>query len=126
MRPRDIVLFCVLLLFAPHARPIDDIPPPPPEPKGPRKPVTKSEFFIVTCKIYINEDGTAKTVEAISTSPPMNLHNRRNKGFVESILQSVRTWTFNPNKENGKAVPGYAIVPVSVDLAEPFHIGGGT
>jgi hypothetical protein len=126
MEAKGILLFCFLLLHAPIAWSSDDVPPPPPAPKDRKTPVTKAEYFVFTCKIYINEDGTARTVEVLSTNPPMNMQNRSNKEFIESIVSSVRTWTFNPKMEDGKPVAGYAIVPVSVDLAEPYKIGGGT
>ena len=126
MERKRILLVCFISLFAPIAWPKDDVPPPPPAPNIFKTPVTESEYFVITCKVYINEDGSARTVEVVSTSPPMDMRNRSNKEFVESVLTSVRTWTFNPNMKDGKAVAGYAIVPVSVDLAEPFKIGGGT
>ena len=115
------------MLYAPFAKSTDDdVPPPPPEPNGQKKSVTKAEYFVFTCKIYVNEDGTARSVEVLSTSPPMNVHNRRNREFIESIVSSIRTWTFNPTVKDGKPVAGYIIAPLAVDLAEPFKIGGGT
>jgi len=126
MERKGTLLLCLLLLFAPIAWSTDDIPPPPPVPKDRKTPVTKSEYFVFTCKVYINEDGTAKTVEVLSTSPPMDMHNSRNKEFIESVVSSVRKWTFNPDMKDGKSVAGYAIIPVSIDLAEPYKIGGGT
>lgn len=122
MKTRRALLFCFLLLLAPVAWSIEDIPPPPPEP-GVRKPVTQSEYFVFTCKIYINEDGTAKTVEVLSVSPPMDLQNRHNRELIKAVIDSALTWTFTPEQKNGKPVAGYAIVPISVDLAEPFKIG---
>ena len=123
---RKSILVVLLSLLAPIAWPREDLPPPPPVAKTPKNLVTQSEYFVITCKVYINEDGSAKTVEVVSTTPPMDMHNRSNREFVESVLTSVRTWTFNPKMKDGKAVAGYALIPVSVDLAEPFKIGGGT
>jgi hypothetical protein len=125
MNTTSALPFCFLLLLAPAAWSNEDIPSPPPEPsKVSRKPVEQSDYFKVTCRVYINEDGTAKTVEVLSIKPPMDLKNRGNKKFADSIVESARTWTFNPEKKNGKPVAGYAIVIVDVDLAEPFKIGG--
>ena len=124
MKLLGILVPCFLLLFAATAWSTDEVPPPPPPPKHSTGPVRESEYFVITLRVYIQEDGSARSIEVLRTSPPMDLHIPRNKAFVESILSSARGWTFNPKQEQGKPVAGYAEIPVSVDLAEPFKIGG--
>jgi hypothetical protein len=120
------ILFCSAMLVALCARAEEFIPLPPPPTKAQRtgKTVTESDYFELKCKVFINADGSAKTVEVLSTKPPMDLNNHQNKKLVDAVVNSAMTWTFNPNLKDGKPIAGYAIVPVHVDLAEPFKIGG--
>ena len=78
----------------------------------------------VTYRIYLTETGVPEKFEFVSIKPPLG--SSVQSELKEAFLKAVRTWSFTPKKKHGKAVAGWVVVPVIMDLADPIPVAGGT
>lgn len=70
-----------------------------------------ADHFTVWCKIWVSEDGIARTVEVLKVEP----HTRSDAAVGASVKQAVLTWKFTPKTKDGKPLAGYVTVPVEVN-----------
>ena len=76
----------------------------------------------VTCKVFVTETGIPSNVEVLKIEPSVALSEQEKQ--TKEVTRVLLTWTFTPNKENGKPVAGYVVVPVIIDLAFPLPVSG--
>ena len=77
----------------------------------------------VTYRIYLTEAGVPEKFEFVSIKPALSSSVQTE--LKEAVLKAVRTWSFTPKKEHGKAIAGWVVVPVIMDLADPIPVAGG-
>jgi len=85
---------------------------------APMKPSVASpddvNYIRATCKVFVTEAGTPKTVQVLKLEPSLSLSESTLQSL---IVKPVLTWTFTPTKKNGKSVAGYIVVVIDIDLA---------
>lgn len=67
-----------------------------------------TSHYRIWCKVYVTEQGAAKTVEVLRVEP----HTGSDATIGEAVRKAVLSWKFKPNTENGKPVAGYVTIPV--------------
>jgi hypothetical protein len=90
--------------------------------RAPKATPLQTTYVNVTCKIFVTEAGIPKTAEVLAVKP--TLAPAAQASIEKSVSQSVLTWEFKPNQENGRPVAGYIVVPVHIDLADPVPASG--
>ena len=78
----------------------------------------------VTYRIFVTEAGVPERFEFVSIKPPVSPSVQAE--LKETVLKAVRTWSFTPKMEHGKAVAGWVVSPFIMDLADPIPVAGGT
>jgi proline racemase len=67
--------------------------------------------YTVWCRIYVTEEGSARTVDVLKVEP----HDESEAEIGDAVKRAVLTWTLKPEVKDGKPVSGYVTVPVLVN-----------
>jgi len=85
-------------------------------------PRPETTYVKVTFKVFVTEAGDPKDIEFVGIEPSVGASEQA--ALKESASEALKTWTFTPNKQNGKPVAEWVVVPVIIDLADPIPVVG--
>jgi protein TonB len=64
----------------------------------------------VVLRVLVGIDGSAIRIEVEKSS--------RSRDLDQAAIEAVKQWRFNPSVRDGRAVEGWALVPISFKLNE--------
>jgi len=85
---------------------------------SPPVPKRSTTYFRIYCTVYLDEKGLPKSVKALRTEPKMQMTQKEMQSMVDTVL----TWTFKPIEDKGKPVAGSITTYVGVHLADPMPL----
>ena len=77
-------------------------------------------YYRIYCTIYLDENGSPKSVKALRTEPRVKMTQREMQATAETVL----TWKFTPIEKDGKPVAGSIETYLGVHLADPVMADG--
>jgi protein TonB len=79
-------------------------------PRYPPSALRRHEEGEVTLRVLVGIDGTPIRIEVEKSS--------RSRDLDQAAIEAVKQWRFNPSVRDGRAVEGWALVPISFKLNE--------